>query len=89
MSLTRLHTASPIATLNELNIVSSRFPDVIHIRRYECMRFAKSVREIAIQRNALFAYPLAAITPVTIKLSCHPDVSLGVAPETLRRCRDV
>src|SRR3954447_19439716 len=47
----RLHTACPIATLNELNIPSSPFPDMIHIHRYECMRVAKSGREFDTQRN--------------------------------------
>src|SRR5438477_7541985 len=61
------------------------FPDVIHVHRYECMRFAKSVCEFATHRKVLFANPLAANQPVTIKLSCHPDASICVEPETLRR----
>lgn len=66
-----VHTASPIATLNELNVGSSLLADMLHIHRRECMRFAKSLCDHATQRNVLFAAPLAA----TIKLSCHPDAS--------------
>ena len=56
-----VHIASPIATVNEFNVGSSLFPDVIHIHRYECIRFAKSKYEFATQRNFLCAAPLAAI----------------------------
>ena len=59
---TMVHTASPIATLNELNVGSSLFPDVIHFHRYACMRFAKS--GCAFEHRVMsYALSLAANNP--------------------------